>query len=290
MFLEKTLLPLHKTRYLSLYFRQLDYCIVQFVEKDPNQAVPIILGLLRIWPKTNSTKEVMFLTEIEEILDIIPIEQFRKISSPLFNQISKCIDSNHFQVAERALILWHNEYITNTLIPDRLEEILKILLPVLSKHSKSHWNRNVQILILNALECFMSCDPIVFDSCVALLPEIEKKSIERRRKLFNCWKLIDESTKITGDKEARDQLYSLLLSGGCKDQNMMIEPFVTEAVDYQEDSKITGPSVATPLNNKSKGTRRKSILPVDRNVYQELVDYSRSSSPRPETSDEDMEE
>ena len=289
IFLEKTLLPLHKTRYLSLYFRQLDYCIVQFVEKDPNQAVPIILGLLKIWPKTNSTKEVMFLTEIEEILDIIPIKQFRKISSPLFRQISKCIDSNHFQVAERALMLWHNEYISNTLIPDRIEEILKILLPILSKHSKSHWNRNVQILILNALECFMVIDPIIFDSCVAALPEIEKNSIERRRKLFNCWKFIDQ--KFTnGDENARDHLYLLL-----NDESVKIN-------QQQQDNKIlvnnTIPSTIStstappPVpNNKLKGTRRKSILPIDRNVYQELVDYSRSSSPRPESSeDENMEE
>ena len=231
----------------------------------------------------------MFLTEIEEILDIIPIEQFRKISSPLFQQISKCIDSNHFQVAERALMLWHNEYISNTLIPDRIEEILKILLPILSKHSKSHWNRNVQILILNALECFMVIDPIIFDSCVAALPEIEKNSIERRRKLFNCWKFIDQ--KFTnGDENARDHLYLLL-----NDESVKIN-------QQQQDNKIlvnnTIPSTIStstappPVpNNKLKGTRRKSILPIDRNVYQELVDYSRSSSPRPESSeDENMEE
>lgn len=298
IFLEKTLLPLHKTRYLSLYFRQLDYCIVQFVEKDPNQAVPVIFGLLRIWPKTNSTKEVMFLTEIEEILDIIPIEQFRKISSALFQQISKCIDSNHFQVAERALMLWQNEYITNTLIPDKIEEILKILLPVLSKHSKSHWNRNVQILVLNSLECFMTINPIVFDSCVAALPEIEKKSMERRKKLFNCWKLIDQKVndtiiyKRSDDENARDQLYSLLHDVQVKD----IEQEHEQEDEIYDDSFVKNPTTTIPTTTSnqtksSKGTRRKSILPVDRNVYQELVDYSRSSSPRPESSEDDnMEE
>ncbi len=227
----------------------------------------------------------MFLTEIEEILDIIPIEQFRKISSPLFQQIAKCIDSNHFQVAERALMFWHNEYISSTLIPDRMEEILKILLPVLSKHSKSHWNRNVQILILNALECFMTIDPIIFDSCVAALPEMEKKSVERRRTLFECWRVIDERTKLKqGDRVARDQLYSLL-SGDDKRDLVLNEPSME-----QEPPKNANISTVPVVTSKSKGTRRKSILPVDRNVYQELVDYSRSSSPRPESGDEEMSE
>jgi hypothetical protein len=247
----------------------------------------------------------MFLTEIEEILDIIPIEQFRKISTGLFNQISKCIDSNHFQVAERALMLWQNDYITNTLIPDRIEEILKILLPILSKHSKSHWNRNVQILVLNALECFMTIDPVIFDSCVASLPELEKKSMERRKKLFNCWKSIDQNlnTKIIND-EARDQLYLLLNNYNgmidynnydkytcINDKDTCINDKDTCINDKDNTIITTSTSTTSAQVSIKKGTRRKSILPVDRNVYQELVDYSRSSSPRPDSCEDDnMEE
>lgn len=43
-------------------------------------------------------KQVMFLGEIEEILDVIEPTQFRKIEEPLFKQISKCVSSSHFQV------------------------------------------------------------------------------------------------------------------------------------------------------------------------------------------------
>ena len=56
------------------------------------------MGLLRFWPKTNSPKEVMFLGEIEEILDIVDPAQFVKIQEPLFRQLTKCISSPHFQV------------------------------------------------------------------------------------------------------------------------------------------------------------------------------------------------
>lgn len=257
---------------------------MQFVEKDPSQSVPIILGLLRVWPKTNSTKEVMFLTEIEEILDIIPIEQFRLISRPLFVQIAKCIDSNHFQVAERALMLWHNEYVASTLIPDRLQEILHLTLPILSKHSKSHWNRNVQILILNALECFMTIDPLAFDSCVATLPEIEAKSVQRRRRLFECWQAVDGLNLKTTNDPAREQLYTLLRDNhadDCKNQS-------TSATTNNNTSTTSTPTIQ-PEDQPVIMTRRKSILPMDVNVYQELVDYSRSSSPRPEE-DEVMKE
>jgi len=42
--------------------------------------------------------QVMFLGEVEEILDIIELDQFKKIIDPLFKQLAKCVSSPHFQV------------------------------------------------------------------------------------------------------------------------------------------------------------------------------------------------
>ena len=40
----------------------------------------------------------MFLSEIEEVLDVIEPTQFHKVHEPLFKQVSKCVSSPHFQV------------------------------------------------------------------------------------------------------------------------------------------------------------------------------------------------
>lgn len=45
--------------------------------------------------------QVMFLGELEEILDVIEPTQFVKIQEPLFKQISRCVSSPHFQVSDR---------------------------------------------------------------------------------------------------------------------------------------------------------------------------------------------
>ncbi len=100
-FLVKVLLPLHKVKCLSLYHAQLAYCVVQFLEKDPSLTEEVIRGLLKYWPKTCSQKEVMFLGEIEEILDVTEPAQFIKIQEPLFKQISRCVSSPHFQVLKK---------------------------------------------------------------------------------------------------------------------------------------------------------------------------------------------
>uniref|UniRef100_A0A8C2ISY8 Serine/threonine protein phosphatase 2A regulatory subunit n=1 Tax=Cyprinus carpio TaxID=7962 RepID=A0A8C2ISY8_CYPCA len=140
IFLLKVLLPLHKVKSLSVYHPQLAYCVVQFLEKDSTLTEPVVMALLKYWPKTHSPKEVMFLNELEEILDVIEPSEFVKVMEPLFRQLAKCVSSPHFQVAERALYYWNNEYIMS-LISDNAARILPIMFPSLYRNSKTHWNK-----------------------------------------------------------------------------------------------------------------------------------------------------
>lgn len=163
-FLLKVLLPLHKVKSLSVYHPQLAYCVVQFLEKDPSLTQPVIRALLKYWPKTHSPKEVMFLNEMEEILDVIEPAEFQKVMDPLFRQLSKCVSSPHFQVAERALYYWNNEYIMS-LISDNAGHLLPIMFPALYKNTKSHWNKTIHGLVYNALKLFMEMNQKLFDEC-----------------------------------------------------------------------------------------------------------------------------
>ncbi|EGV64646.1 protein phosphatase 2A regulatory B subunit [Yamadazyma tenuis ATCC 10573] len=126
IFLIRVLMPLHKVKSLSMYHPQLAYCIVQFLEKDPLLTEDVIMSLLRFWPKINSQKEVMFLNEIEDIFEVMEPSEFLKIQIPLFAQLSKCISSSHFQVSEKVLMFWSNEYFL-TLITENAEVILPII-------------------------------------------------------------------------------------------------------------------------------------------------------------------
>lgn len=98
LFLVRALIPLHKPKCISMYHQQLSYCITQFVEKDCKLADTIIRGLLKYWPITNSSKEVMFLGELEEVLEATQPADFQRCMVPLFRQIGRCLSSSHFQV------------------------------------------------------------------------------------------------------------------------------------------------------------------------------------------------
>eukprot|EP01018_Ginkgo_biloba_P013618 Gb_08397 [translate_table: standard] len=97
LFLVRALIPLHKPKCVSMYHQQLSYCITQFVEKDFKLADTVIRGLLKYWPITNSQKEVMFLGELEEVLEATQAAEFQRCMMPLFRQIGRCLNSSHFQ-------------------------------------------------------------------------------------------------------------------------------------------------------------------------------------------------
>lgn len=98
LFLVRALIPLHKPKCIPMYHQQLSYCITQFVEKDCKLADTVIRGLLKYWPITNSSKEVMFLGELEEVLEATEAPEFQRCMVQLFRRIARCISSAHFQV------------------------------------------------------------------------------------------------------------------------------------------------------------------------------------------------
>uniref|UniRef100_A0A7N0TB66 Serine/threonine protein phosphatase 2A regulatory subunit n=1 Tax=Kalanchoe fedtschenkoi TaxID=63787 RepID=A0A7N0TB66_KALFE len=101
LFLVRALVPLHKPKSVSLYHQQLSYCIIQFVEKDHKLADIVIKGLLKYWPVTSSSKEVLFLSELEEVLEATQAAEFQCCMIPLFRQLGRCLNSSHFQVHEQ---------------------------------------------------------------------------------------------------------------------------------------------------------------------------------------------
>ncbi|KHJ36469.1 putative serine threonine-protein phosphatase 2a [Erysiphe necator] len=191
LFLTRVLIPMHKVRSLSMYHPQLAYCIVQFLEKDSALTEEVVLGLLRYWPKVNSTKEVMFLNEVEDIFEVMDPVEFTKVQEPLFHQLAKSVASSHFQVAERALYFWNNEYFCN-LISDNVEVILPIMFAPLYENSKGHWNRTIHGMVYNAMKLFMEINPQLFDDCSLYYTEQQNNAEAREQARENKWRSLEE--------------------------------------------------------------------------------------------------
>ncbi|KAL3829527.1 hypothetical protein ACJIZ3_018329 [Penstemon smallii] len=197
LFLVRALIPLHRPKCLPTYHQQLSYCITQFVEKDCKLADTVIWGLLKYWPITNSSKEVMFIGELEEVLEATQPPEFQRCMVRLFRQIGRCLSSSHFQVAERALFLWNNDHIEN-LIKQNRKIILPIIFPSLEKNSRNHWNQAVQSLTLNVRKIFSDVDPELFEESLLKFQEDEAQKEEVKMKRESAWKRLEEIAAMKG--------------------------------------------------------------------------------------------
>ncbi|KAG8875520.1 Serine/threonine-protein phosphatase 2A 56 kDa regulatory subunit delta isoform [Tulasnella sp. 331] len=309
-FLTRVLLPLHKVKSLTLYHPQLAYCVVQFLEKDSALTEEVLLGLLKFWPKVNSQKEVMYLNEVEEVLDVIDPAEFTKIQVPLFTQLARCVNSQHFQVAERALYYWNNEYIVN-LMGDNIGVILPIVFPALYTNSRSHWNRTIHGMIYNALKLFMEINSELFDECVQTY---KRNRIQERQALVDRYDKWQRMRSLAARRAPGGKLPKSILDQGDYpplppppiDENEFPDPSLelshaaleAESVDFgmmpsaqagagammsSAEGAVLGmggeagyigqpySDGATPLGPPH--VRRKSVLPIDPSVMRDLQNH-----------------
>lgn len=287
VFLLKVLMPLHKVKSLSVYHPQLAYCVVQFLEKDPSLTEPVVLSLLKFWPKVHSPKEVMFLNELEEILDVMEPAEFSKVMVPLFRQLSRCVSSPHFQVAERALYYWNNEYIMS-LISDNASVILPIMFPALYKNSKSHWNKTIHGLIYNALKLFMEMNQKLFDDCTQQYRSERLKEKEKFKEREEFWSQIEAEAIKNPKHHLVANLMPKSVSGGALAQSvsaaLSAAGQAATGEDQDEDTnnvsyeKIEAEArEAKRVKNREKPLlRRKSELPHDTYTIKALTDHKRA--------------
>merc|ERR1719159_2371711 len=165
-FLVRALIPLHKVKTLASFHQQLSYCMSQYVEKDPRLSYDIITSMLCFWPVSMTSKQVLFLNELEETLELTQQPEFYRMQETLFRRIAQCITCPHFQVAERTLFLWNNDYIVK-LINQNRQALFPIVIGALYTNSKQHWNSAVHGLTFNVLKLLMEADPQLFDECSA---------------------------------------------------------------------------------------------------------------------------
>lgn len=148
----------------------------------------------------------MFLNEVEDIFEVMDPAEFAKVQEPLFHQLAKSVASPHFQVAERALYFWNNEYFCN-LVSDNVEIILPIMFAPLYENSKGHWNRydlrplletstnwirTIHGMVYNAMKLFMEINPQLFDDCSHEYTEQQNSAAAREALRERKWAALGE--------------------------------------------------------------------------------------------------
>ena len=182
--LERALIPLHSSKGIRPFHPVLSYCMSQYVNKEQRFAVAVVEGILKCWPQGNSEKEMLFLNELEEIIEVLSPATFAQIEAKLYKQIARCISGEHFQVAERALHMWGNEILNQITIDDESHrrKILPIVFNDLARTSEDgsgHWQQSVRDGAVFVLQRYEQIDPSFYAECNQRYEKIKDELIKK---------------------------------------------------------------------------------------------------------------
>ena len=173
IFFKNVIIPLHKVQTCSTFYEQLLRCSMLFLTKDRTLAIPSLEGLLKYWPFANCVKETLFLTELQEVLEVCEVEKVEPLIYKLFKRIVKCIGGIHLQVADRAMCFFENDYFLNILKTYK-EKTFPMLVPVIVELAENHWHKILQESLIALKTILKEIDPYAFEEALKLTPAARK--------------------------------------------------------------------------------------------------------------------
>ena len=134
---------------------------------------------------------MLFLNELEELLELTKPTEFVEMQEVLVRRVAMCIMCPHFQVAERTLFLWNNDYIVRLITSSR-KALFPLIIGALYTNSKLHWSSAVHGLTFNVLKLLMEADPQLFDECSAQHKEAYEQQESREALRQRRWAMLEE--------------------------------------------------------------------------------------------------
>lgn len=199
IFFNNIIIPLHKVQTCSEFFEQLLRCSMLFLTKDKTLAITLLRGLLKYWPFANCVKETLFLTELQEVLEIVDDDKIKELIVPLFRRIVRCIGGTHLQVADRAMCFFENDYFLAKLKAYK-EITFPMLVPVIVELSENHWHKILQESLVALKTILSEIDPIAFEEAQKISKQDDRRFIckpnhEKRNRLDQKWEKINNRLK-----------------------------------------------------------------------------------------------
>lgn len=136
-----------------------------FLTKDRALAIPLLDALLRYWPFANCVKETLFLTELQEVLEVCEVDKIEPLVPRLFKRIVSCISGIHLQVADKAMCLFENDYFLNILKTYK-EKTFPMLVPCIVDLAENHWHKMLQESLIALKTILKEIDSLAFEDAL----------------------------------------------------------------------------------------------------------------------------
>ncbi|TNV71781.1 hypothetical protein FGO68_gene8241 [Halteria grandinella] len=115
----------------------------------------------------------------------------------LAQRLNRCIMSEQYQVAERALLLWNNERVKQIIgVHEIKEQIYHILIEGLITNAQSHWNSLVQGLTFYLMKLLVDQDAELFDKAADYFQKKNTLSKQLRAKQDAKWRMLEHKATL----------------------------------------------------------------------------------------------
>jgi len=194
-FLETILLPLHSGPTFKNYARQLSYCMIEYLDKDPSQINAVILGLISYWPVQSAAKRMLIFDELKEYIQLVDRKRFFELSKEFWELIGGALSSHHFKLAEEVLDWLEQEStqyiqthfsIASLLITERRQSY-PILLPALFQNVQTHWHKTIREKSLQICNHLMTADPALYLEQVHPLLNVKRENKKKSASRKSRW-------------------------------------------------------------------------------------------------------
>ncbi|KAL4465207.1 hypothetical protein ABPG74_001921 [Tetrahymena malaccensis] len=200
-FFKNIFIPLHKVQTSHHYHEQLQRCSMLFLSKMPELSLDLIDALLKYWPFANSTKELMFLSELLEVIEVPEMNKIQPYVERLFKRLIKCISGPHLQIADRAMCFFENEYFLGMLRQYK-SITFPLIVPVIHKIADNHWHKILQESLIALRAILRELDPQAYEKSLTYknvptlyLSKDAKKRAEERVKVDEKWSELYKQAK-----------------------------------------------------------------------------------------------
>eukprot|EP01102_Stenamoeba_stenopodia_P010807 TRINITY_DN328_c0_g1_i2.p1 TRINITY_DN328_c0_g1~~TRINITY_DN328_c0_g1_i2.p1 ORF type:complete len:451 (-),score=52.33 TRINITY_DN328_c0_g1_i2:175-1527(-) len=163
-FLFKAIMPLHSSKNVIQFHKQLMYCINEYLTKDESLAAEILHQLIRYWPTYGTNKQLAFMFEMGELLATVNLSRLEKCKDLLFKRLGTCMESPHFQISEKAMDIFYNNVAFRRFFNMHVATQLSYFYEVLKRVSTNHWHRNTRILAEIVLSKLKEVTPSLYAS------------------------------------------------------------------------------------------------------------------------------
>lgn len=198
-FFKRVLIPLHKVKTLTNFNTQLQLCVKNYMEKSNALSVPLILGLLKFWPITCPAKEVIFINECEEILELMGPQvesRFADFGPQLLKRLLLTSQGMHYQAAERALLLLNGDTIQK-MVKSNMQKAYPIIVSgLLGGNQKSHWNQTVNTITYSVIRTYMDMDMDRYERLMQTAAADKKNKDAKQREMENRWAAINKRYQV----------------------------------------------------------------------------------------------